>query len=159
MTSPPNWAKSFVQKAPAMPRERSRTRRSERGAESGMAALMVRIRQRMGKQISESGSASDVRAALASLDDPARTGHPGGAGRGQEGDDVGHLFGGSKAAERDVLFDKALHAFGVFLLPLPPGAAGRRDCPGGDAVYADVVPCEFESHRFGVADKGGLDHV
>jgi len=35
-------AKSFVQKAPAMPVERSRTQRSEREAASRMAGLIVR---------------------------------------------------------------------------------------------------------------------
>src|SRR5436309_7860013 len=70
---------------------------------------------------------SDVAAALAAVDDPAGTGDPGGAGRGKEGDDGGNFFGGVETAERNVLLDEAGHAFGVFLLPLPPGPAGRRD--------------------------------
>src|SRR2546430_11193420 len=92
---------------------------------------------------------SDVAAALAAVDDPAGTGDPGGAGRGKEGDDGGNFFGGAETAERNVLLDEAGHAFGVFLLPLPPGPAGRRDLPRGDAVHADVVGREFECHRLG----------
>src|SRR5207249_10423247 len=93
---------------------------------------------------------SDVAAALAAVDDPAGTGDPGGAGRGKEGDDGGNFFGRAETAERNVLPDEAGHAFGVFLLPLLPGPAGRRDCPRGGGVHADGVGRVIEGDRLGV---------
>src|SRR6266508_2880794 len=97
--------------------------------------------------------------ALAAVDDDRGAGDPGGAWRANEGDDVRDLFGCAEAAHGDVLLNEAGDALWVFLLALPPGAAGVGDGAGSDRVHANVVRREIDRHRLGVADEGSLHSV
>src|SRR5690606_32109399 len=82
---------------------------------------------------------SDVRSALAAVDRDRGTGDPARARRRQERDDVTDFLGATESSHGNLACDEGGHAFGVFLLPLPPGSAFEEDRSGRDAVDADVV--------------------
>src|SRR6187397_2134022 len=67
------------------------------------------------------------RATLTAVHDDRRPVDPAGAAAGKERHHVPHFLGTAEPAHRDLALDELGHGGGIFLLPLPPGAALERD--------------------------------